>query len=321
MEIGLGVPREKVILVQKSHNRFALYQPATKRNLTRTMTTFTSTFLDSLGAKNLRRGGSPHDESSCDGFILKRKSPSCGIKSAKLYDSTRMDAKVIRRDTGLFAAGVLKRFPNLAITDEEALNNPRLREHWLSKLFLLAGFRTVQKSHNVKKLMAFHQHNRALLIAHNATHTRQMDKLLSTVGRVPTRRRRGETRHLDPAVLSRCRVSRSNGQCSEPDLPDIYRLFREYESHLHHILSRPIRVNSAVQVLREAFEHFKPHFSRGERASFIRTLEAYRLRRIPLYAAIKTVQVWGVRYEKTYLRQHSFFRPFPGELMGELLQQ
>jgi len=268
MEIGLGVPRDKVILVQKPNNKIALYQPATKRDLTRTMTTYTRDFLNDL-------------DSECDGFILKRKSPSCGIKSAKLYESTRPDARMIGRDTGLFAAGVLERFPHSAITDEEQLEHARLREHWLTKLFVLASFRAVQKSHNVKKLIGFHQYNHTLFLSHNATHTHRMDALFK---------------------------NRTAGEWN--------RILPEYESLLHHILSKPIRTGSAVKVLREAFEHFKPHLSKSERTSFVCQLRSYESRQIPLSAVIKTVQVWGVRYEKTYLRSHSFFRPFPWELAG-----
>src|ERR1700722_912791 len=64
VEIGLGTPREAVRIVSAG-DEFKLIQPASGLDLTRKMRAFTGDFLSSLG--------------DVDGFILKTRSPSCGI--------------------------------------------------------------------------------------------------------------------------------------------------------------------------------------------------------------------------------------------------
>jgi uncharacterized protein YbbK (DUF523 family) len=119
LEIGLGVPRDPVRLIRQD-DRVHMVQPATGRDLTRPMSSFSKRFLDSL--------------ETVDGFILKSRSPSCAIGNSKIFHSGREDA-AHDSGPGLFTARVLERFPDAAITDEERLRDPRLREHFLTKLF------------------------------------------------------------------------------------------------------------------------------------------------------------------------------------------
>ena len=63
-EIGLGLPRPPIRLVQKD-SALALMQPETGFDLTAEMVAFAEKFLRSLDR--------------VDGFLLKRKSPSCGL--------------------------------------------------------------------------------------------------------------------------------------------------------------------------------------------------------------------------------------------------
>ena len=71
-----------------------------------------------------------------------------------------------RKDAGLLAAEVLKRFSGLAIEDEGRLTNFRIREHFLTKIFLFAKFRKVKKSHSVSTLVKFHTHNKFLYMCY-----------------------------------------------------------------------------------------------------------------------------------------------------------
>jgi uncharacterized protein YbbK (DUF523 family) len=111
LEIGLGVPRDPVIL-ERREDGVHMVQPSTGRDLTRAMSAFSERFLDSL------------DE--VDGFILKSRSPSCAISEP---------------GPGLFAARVLERFPEAAIEDEVALQDAQQRERFLARVFALAAAR------------------------------------------------------------------------------------------------------------------------------------------------------------------------------------
>jgi uncharacterized protein YbbK (DUF523 family) len=126
--IGLGVPRDPIRILQQRGQR-RLLQPSTGRDLTAAMREFAESFLDRAGP--------------VDGFILKSRSPSCGIKDVKIFDAVA-DAPAMGKDAGFFAAAVLRRWPHAAIEDERRLANPRLRRHFLVRLFAAARLRAVR---------------------------------------------------------------------------------------------------------------------------------------------------------------------------------
>jgi uncharacterized protein YbbK (DUF523 family) len=125
IEIGLGIPRPKIRLVE-SGGRSRLVQPATGRGLTMRLRDFSRKFLSALG--------------DVDGFILKSRSPSCGIRDTEIFENAFDDA-CSGKASGLFAEQVLKRFDHLPIEDETRLRNKRTRHRFLTRLFTLASRR------------------------------------------------------------------------------------------------------------------------------------------------------------------------------------
>jgi uncharacterized protein YbbK (DUF523 family) len=126
MEIGLGCPRDAIRVVSAGGG-LRLVQPTTGRDLTDLMCTFTASFLDAMG--------------TVDGFLLKSRSPSCGIKDVKVFATADADEPQ-GLGIGFFAAAVLERFPDAAVEDEDGLQDPSLREHFLTRIFTMAEFRS-----------------------------------------------------------------------------------------------------------------------------------------------------------------------------------
>jgi uncharacterized protein YbbK (DUF523 family) len=118
LEIGLGVPRDPVRLETRAGG-VAMVQPATGRDLTAQMEVFSDRFLGAL--------------QEVDGFILKSRSPSCGVSDAKRFRAAdeRAGHEV---GPGLFAARVLERFPDAVVEDEAGLADERRRERFLAAL-------------------------------------------------------------------------------------------------------------------------------------------------------------------------------------------
>ena len=158
VEIGLGIPRAPIRIVNKR-----LIQPKTGNDYTEKMNKFSDKFLNTL--------------KKVDGFILKYKSPSCGLKNVPIYPSTgKVQAK--SSGPGFFGKKVLTEFKGLPIEDEGRLKNFKIREHFLTSLFMLADFKQVKKSNNISKLMDFHSKNRFLLMAYNQKELHNMGKIL-----------------------------------------------------------------------------------------------------------------------------------------------
>lgn len=123
--IGLGVPRDPVRLVSLGATT-QMVQPSTGRDLTAPMTTFARDFLDRV--------------EPVDGFLLKSRSPSCGIEDTKLYTAAE-EPEPAGKGAGLFAAAVLERFGDRAIEDEARLEDRDVRHRFLVQLFTLARLR------------------------------------------------------------------------------------------------------------------------------------------------------------------------------------
>jgi uncharacterized protein YbgA (DUF1722 family)/uncharacterized protein YbbK (DUF523 family) len=263
LEIGLGVPRDPVRLV-RSGDGARMVQPKTGRDLTSTMESFSRRYLPGAG--------------DADGFILKSRSPSCGVRNAKLFHSEAEGAGH-SNGPGLFAARVLERFPHAAVEDEGRLNDLRLRDHFLTKLWALAGLRAVAGG-GPGALVDYHARNKLLLMAHNQTRMRALGRLVAQAGTSP-----------------------------QPRLVDSYR------AELGAALARPARAGSNVNVLMHALGHVSDHLSAREREHFLATLESYRQGTVPLSAANTIVGAWAARFEVPYLADQTFFAPYPPELV------
>lgn len=263
-EIGLGVPRDPIRIVRMGKEDHLL-QPSTETDLTDRMAAFSESFLSSLKA--------------VDGFILKFRSPSCGMKDVKVY-STAGKGRPLARRPGFFGSAVLRRYSDLAVEDEGRLRNLRIREQFLTKLFTLAAFREVVQQRSPAGLVSFHSENKYLLMAYD-------QKEASFLGRVVANQ---EKLSFD------CVIS-------------------YYRDHLHRALTTPPRSTTNINVLMHAMGHFKDHLNSREKEYFMQTVERYRNGKIPLSAASSVVKGWVERFDDAYLREQTFFQPYPEELI------
>lgn len=264
MEIGLGVPRDPIRIVAGDAGE-RLVQPSTSRDVTSDMKSFAASFLDSLA--------------SPDGFILKYRSPSCGIKEVKIYGSAASKVPV-RRGRGLFGGAVLSRFGDLPVEDEGRLLNFRIREHFLIRAFTLASFRRVRSSGSIKHLVQFQAENKLLLMAYSQKEMRIMGRLVANLEKRPA----GD-------------------------------VIEDYYGHLKAALLTPPRYTSAINVLMHALGYFSEGLTPKEKAFFLKTLEEYRKAKVPLSVPAGIARSYVVRFETDYLMQQTFFRPYPEELV------
>jgi uncharacterized protein YbgA (DUF1722 family)/uncharacterized protein YbbK (DUF523 family) len=264
VEIGLGVPRDTIRVV-KSGARLKLMQPTTGKDVTVSMQRFVGSFLGSL--------------SDVDGFILKFRSPSCGLKEVKIYPGP--DARTTaEKGPGFFGGAVLERFPQLAVEDEGRLTNFRIREHFLTRIFAFAAFREAARVGSMRVLVEFQACNKLLLMAYNQKEMRYLGRLVANLEKKPTRQ-----------------------------------VFAEYEEHLRAALAAAPRYTSCINVLMHALGYFSEGLAKKEKAFFLAALEEYRGTRTPLSVPVGIIKSYIVRFDEGYLAQQSFFKPYPDELV------
>ncbi|MBN1936859.1 MAG: DUF1722 domain-containing protein [Anaerolineae bacterium] len=265
VEIGLGVPRDpiRVILINDAPR---LIQPATGADVTEKMQTFAAAHLDAL--------------TDIDGFILKGRSPSCGIKDVKIYRGVEKGAPVARKGHGFFAQAVLERYGHLPVEEEGRLMNFILREHFLTALFTLADFRAVKTAGAMGELVRFHTDNKLLLLAYSESQYRLMGPIVANHAKKPAAE-----------------------------------VIAAYETHLGKALARPARRTAGINVLMHALGYFSEKLTSDEKAYFLDTLEKYRAEKVPLSVPVSLLGAWIARFKEPYLARQTFFAPYPEDLM------
>lgn len=263
-EIGLGVPREPIRIVY-SGGSYSLRQLNTEKDITKDMRSFVSGYLGSLG--------------EVDGFILKDRSPSCGLKDVKVYPDTGK-SPVIKKASGFFAGGVLEKFGDTAVETEARLSNYSIREYFLTRIFVSAAFRKIKGGLLMKDLVEFHASNKLLLMAYNQQEMRAM-------GRV----------------------------AANHDKKDAAAVFGEYGKRLSKAMARRSRYTADINVMMHALGYFSEKLGREEKQYFLNTLEEYRREQVPLSVPLRLMRSYIVRFNEEYLMKQTFFEPFPAELV------
>jgi uncharacterized protein YbgA (DUF1722 family)/uncharacterized protein YbbK (DUF523 family) len=263
VEIGLGTPRDPIRLVTRGKIR-SLVQPATGLDVTAEMRRFSAGFLEQVEA--------------IDGFILKSRSPSCGLRDARHYPSAGRSA-ALGRTAGLFGEAVLGRFPHLAVEDEARLLNLEIREHFLTRLFATARWRELRRRPSMAKLVAFHAAHKLLFMACGEKSMRRLGPIVANPDR------------LKPAEV-----------------------FERYEEAFRQVFAGPPGRGPMTNVMMHAFGYFSERLTSRERAHFLKTLERYRRGLAPVNAPLVLLRSWIERFGQEYLERQVFFDPFPEDL-------
>lgn len=264
VDCGFTIPRDTIRIVEMN-NKLELVKPKTGEIVTEKLVNFSDKFLNEL--------------SDIDGFILKTKSPTCGHKDAKIYLTIEKGA-ANRRGKGLFVQRITEKYPNSIIEDEGRLTNFKIREHFLTRIYVLASFRNAKKSNDKEELKKFHLKNSLLFLAYSQKYSKILDSLI-----------------FDDESFN------SNN------------IFMQYENYLLKLLERAPRYTSNINVLLKSLEQFKENISQDEMQFIWNTIDKYKKGLVPFSVPLYLVKGYLVRFDLEYLLNQSFFMPYPEELI------
>ncbi|RXJ04065.1 DUF1722 domain-containing protein [Anaerobacillus alkaliphilus] len=264
VEIGLGVPRD-VIRIIDNNGEDALYQPAKKQDLTEKMVRFSEQFLAEVG--------------EIDGFILKNRSPSCGMNDVKVYAKAEK-SPIVRSSSGLFGKQVQERFGYLAVEDEGRLKNWTIREHFFTKLFTIAAFKKLKKQGLIADLVEYHASNKYLFMAYQPTTLKKMGHIV--------------------------------GNHERKSLQEI---FEEYEKELYNLFQKLPKYTSNISVSQHLFGFFSKELSSKEKEFFITMIDKYKKKKVPLSSVVSLLKSWALRFDNDYLLKQTYFDPYPERLV------
>jgi uncharacterized protein YbgA (DUF1722 family) len=119
------------------------------------------------------------------GYILKSKSPSCGIDDVKIHSSHRSAGRR-KRGGGIFATVFMNQHPLVPVADERRLSDPAVRENFIVRVFAYRRLqRLLRGRFTVRRLQEFHASEELLLMAHNPARCRTLGRLVASAGTLP----------------------------------------------------------------------------------------------------------------------------------------
>jgi uncharacterized protein YbgA (DUF1722 family)/uncharacterized protein YbbK (DUF523 family) len=267
VEIGLGVPRETLRLVRDgTAHAIRLVANQTAIDHTKAMNSYAERRVMALGREGL------------SGYILKKDSPSCGMERVRVYGSSGMPT---RDGLGLFAAALMRRYPNWPVEEEGRLNDPHLRENFVERVFAYRRLRSFFSSRwTLGGLVRFHTTHKLTLMAHSPKAYRELGRFIADAKR----------------------MARDN-------VPE------RYESAFMEALKKLATTARHANVLQHMLGYLRPHLDQDSREELVTLIEDYRRGLVPLIVPIALFRHYVRKFDVAYLRGQVYLEPHPKELM------
>jgi uncharacterized protein YbgA (DUF1722 family)/uncharacterized protein YbbK (DUF523 family) len=264
LEIGLGVPRETLRLV-RAGREVRMVAPVSGADHTARMQAYAR-----QRARQLRELG-------LSGYVLKKGSPSCGMTRVKTFTEAGMPAPSGR---GLFAEGLMALMPLLPVEEEGRLNDPRLRENFVVRVFAYHRVTTLFRGRwRLADLVTFQAAEKLLLMAHDPARQRDLGRIVADA------KRRSRT-----------------------DVRDAY-----VETFMT-ALARPATPRRNVNALQHMIGHFRERLGDTARAELLDAIEDYRAELVPLVVPLTLIRHYVRLLDVHYLRAQTYLSPHPKEL-------
>jgi uncharacterized protein YbgA (DUF1722 family)/uncharacterized protein YbbK (DUF523 family) len=265
LDVGMGVPRESVRL-QGSADELRMVGGKTGEDWT--------TRMNRYAAKKVRQ----LERAGLSGYILKKDSPSCGMERVRVYGKSGVPS---RNGVGLFAKALLDRFPMLPVEEEGRLNDARLRENFIVRVFAYHRLQRLFVSRYRRgEAVRFHTEHKYLLLSHSPKHYQELGKLVA-------------------AIASH----------SPAEFRDLYsELFME-------ALKIKTTTKKNVNVLQHILGYLKTDLGFNEKQDILDVIKDYHRGIIPLVVPLTLLRHYVERYEVDYIEDQIYLNPHPKELM------
>ena len=264
MGIGMGVPRAPIHLVGSQNNVRALDVDTHSNDYTEKLAGYAATAL-SLAPE------------LC-GYVLVKGSPSCGYERVKRYADNGYS--VASDQQGVFAAALAKADPLLPLEDDGRLNDPGLRESFVTRAYTYHDWKQLVSSGvSAHKLIGFYSRYKYLVMAHHVPSYKVLGRMLADAGQQP-----------------------------------IEKLSDTFIAALMAALTHRATQRSHSNVLFHLSGYLKRTVPGEERQRLKDLIEQYRLGHIPLVVPITMLRHHFANNPNAYIDSQVFMAPYPDEL-------
>ncbi len=265
VEVGMPVPRPAIRLVRLGGG-IRLIDPKHGVDHTEAMRSFSEARVRELEALDL------------SGYLLKKDSPSCGMERVKVYSEK---GPGVRDGVGLFAEALLRRLPLLPVEEEGRLEDPRLRESFVERVFAYRRLRTLLAARwTVGDLVRFHTAEKLLLLAHEPKAYQSLGRLVARAKQLP---RAEVASRYGEAFMKALRVPATRGK--------------------------------VCNVLQHMAGYFKERLESDEKAELQETIADHQRGLVPLVVPLTLLRHHVRKLGAPYLEGQTFLEPHPKELM------
>jgi len=262
--IGLGTPREPIRLVGDPQAPRALGTVNRERDVTQALHDY-----------GTRMAGELDDIS---GYIFMHKSPSCGVERVKVYQDNGYPAD--GGASGIFAAAFTRLRPDLPVEEDGRLNDPVLRENFLTRVFAYAEWQRLLRAGLTRKaILDFHARYKYQLMANHPLQYKALGRLLADLGR------------HDPLEFG-----------------------PRYFSQLMAALKKCATRGTHSNVLQHLSGYLKQALSSDEKEEMQQLIAQYRNGIIPLVVPLTLLKHHFRRHPDHYVARQAYLQPHPENL-------
>jgi uncharacterized protein YbgA (DUF1722 family)/uncharacterized protein YbbK (DUF523 family) len=212
------------------------------------------------------------------GFILKSKSPSCGMERVKLYEKDSYLCE--KKATGVFAQAIKDINPYLPLEEEGRLEDDWLRENFMMNVYAYSDLQQfLDTKPEMKELIEFHTSYKYLIFSKSQKSYKDLGRIVANKDKIP--------------------------------LEEILEL---YKDGFLKAVSQKSSINKTYNVLLHIFGYFKNDLESVEKQEILRSFDEFKDQVIPLVVPIKMLQLYVNKFQQSYLVKQKFLRPYPDEL-------
>lgn len=261
--IGLGVPRETMRLV-KTDQGIRSIMPKTGGDYTEQLSAYADEVIPTL------------DQIS--GYVLKSKSPSCGMERVKVYDEKGMPSDV--KGVGIYAERLQEKMPDLPIEEEGRLHDPLLKENFIKRVFVYHEWQTlVADGITADALIKFHARHKMILILHHYGESKDLGRIIAGV--------------TDDTA---------------PEIAD------EYIAGVMQTLKRMATRRHHGQVLTRIVGTINKQLDEAQKRDILDMINEYTAGELPLSAPVRLIRHYLTAIDDPYIANQSYLQPYPDSL-------
>ncbi|MGB5451819.1 MAG: DUF523 and DUF1722 domain-containing protein [Sedimenticolaceae bacterium] len=263
MAIGMDTPRPPIRLVGSPDDTRVVGVDDPSLDVTQKLEDFALTTAGQLG--------------DISGYVFMSKSPSCGMERVKLYNSKGHAQK---KGVGAYARVILQSLPNLPCEEEGRLNDPKLRENFVNRVFAYRRWQGLRAAGvDARGLVDFHSRHKYMVMAHSQAAYQRLGRLLS---------------HLKGI--------------------DLERVADSYEVEFMAALKRRAGRKRHVNALQHIQGYLKKRIDGGDKQELAESIDAYRRNEVPLVVPMRLLRHYFRRNPDSYIDRQWYLDPYPESL-------